>query len=131
MARYIDADELLKNLPDDLPYKASVKRVLIQAPTADVVPKCEAEEYRKIAEHQQSVSMRRYFEIKRLKEELAKAKQEVAREIFEEIENFITNECLTAKDSRDIEGYVKSSVHYGIAELKKKYTGNKGECQND
>ena len=43
MARYIDADELLKNLPDDLPYKASVKRVLIQAPPADVVPKSEVE----------------------------------------------------------------------------------------
>ena len=36
MSRYIDADALLNNLPDDLPYKASVKRVLIQAPTADV-----------------------------------------------------------------------------------------------
>lgn len=36
MARYIDADKLLKNLPNDLPYKGSVKRVLIQAPTADV-----------------------------------------------------------------------------------------------
>lgn len=37
MSRYIDADELLRKLPDDLPYKASVKRVLMQAPTADVV----------------------------------------------------------------------------------------------
>jgi hypothetical protein len=37
MSRYIDADELLKRLPDNLPYKASVKRALIQAPTADVV----------------------------------------------------------------------------------------------
>ena len=35
--RYIDADLLLNKLPDDLPYKSSVKRVLIQAPTADVV----------------------------------------------------------------------------------------------
>ena len=35
--RYIDADALLEALPDDLPYKGSVKRVLIQAPTADVV----------------------------------------------------------------------------------------------
>lgn len=43
MARYIDADELLKKLPDDLPYKASVKRVLMQAPTADVAPKSEVE----------------------------------------------------------------------------------------
>lgn len=37
MSRYIDADALLSKLPEDLPYKASVKRVLIQAPTADVV----------------------------------------------------------------------------------------------
>ena len=44
MARYIDADELLNRLPNDLPYKASVKRVLIQAPEADVVPKSEVRE---------------------------------------------------------------------------------------
>ena len=37
MSRYIDADELLNRLPDDLPYKGSVRRVLMQAPTADVV----------------------------------------------------------------------------------------------
>ena len=41
MARYIDADELLTRLPDDLPYKASVKRVLTIATTADVAPKTE------------------------------------------------------------------------------------------
>lgn len=41
MAQYKDIDEILKKLPDDLPYKASVKRVLIQAPTADVAPKSE------------------------------------------------------------------------------------------
>ena len=38
MIRYIDADALLNSLPDDLPYKASVKRVLTQAPTANVAP---------------------------------------------------------------------------------------------
>ena len=37
MAKYIDADKTLNSLPDDLPYKASVKRVLIQAPAEDVV----------------------------------------------------------------------------------------------
>lgn len=37
MSKYIDADALLERLPDDLPYKGSVKRVLMQAPTADVV----------------------------------------------------------------------------------------------
>ena len=36
MARYIDTDALLNKLPDDLPYKGSVKRVIMQAPTADV-----------------------------------------------------------------------------------------------
>ena len=41
MPRYTDTDELLNNLPDDLPYKSSVKRVLMQAPTADVVPRGE------------------------------------------------------------------------------------------
>ena len=38
MSKYIDVNELLNKLPDDLPYKASVKRVLMQAPTADVAP---------------------------------------------------------------------------------------------
>jgi hypothetical protein len=33
--RLIDADAVLRSLPDDLPYKDSVRRVLIQAPTAD------------------------------------------------------------------------------------------------
>lgn len=33
--RLIDADVI--KLPNDLPYKASVKRVLIQAPTVDAV----------------------------------------------------------------------------------------------
>lgn len=36
MPRYIDAEELLHRLPNDLPYKASVRRVLILAPSADV-----------------------------------------------------------------------------------------------
>jgi hypothetical protein len=52
MRRYIDADKLLRNLPDDLPYKASVKRVLIQAPEADVVPKSEVEKiFEEIEKH--------------------------------------------------------------------------------
>lgn len=37
MTRLIDVDELEKNLSNDLPYKSSVKRVLIQAPTVDAV----------------------------------------------------------------------------------------------
>ncbi len=34
---YVEVDTLLNALSDDLPYKASVKRVLMQAPEADVV----------------------------------------------------------------------------------------------
>ena len=37
MPKYINTDKLLEKLPNDLPYKASVKRVLIQAPAEDVV----------------------------------------------------------------------------------------------
>ena len=44
MTRYIDADALLQKLPNDLSYKSSVKRVLLQAPTADVVPRAEVTE---------------------------------------------------------------------------------------
>ena len=41
--RLIDADALLRALPDDLPYKGSVRRVLMQAPEVDAVPvvRCE------------------------------------------------------------------------------------------
>lgn len=52
----------------------------------------------------------------------ANGQSEVAREIFEEIEELITNQCLILKDERGVEGYVKASVHYALAELKKKYT---------
>ena len=50
---------------------------------------------------------------------------EVAREIIEEIERLITKECLVFKDENGIRGYVDASVHYAIAELKKKYTEGK------
>ena len=33
--RLIDADALLRALPDDLPYKGSVRRVLMQVPEVD------------------------------------------------------------------------------------------------
>ena len=34
---YIEREAILRNLADDVPYKGSVKRVLMQAPVADVV----------------------------------------------------------------------------------------------
>lgn len=39
MAKYIDCTALLERLPD-VPYKGSVRRVLMQTPPADVAPRC-------------------------------------------------------------------------------------------
>ena len=58
MARYIDADKLTRDLIDNRSfYPAIVKRAIENAPTEDVVPRSEVE----------------------------KAKQEVAREIFDAV----------------------------------------------
>ena len=110
MARYIDADELLNNLPDDLPYKASVKRVLIQAPTADVVPKNEVEQLERNLKQCENGYRQ---EMHLLQCKLADEQSKVG-EIFEEIDD-ITD--LFAKGLIDeLEMYDK------LAELKKKYT---------
>jgi hypothetical protein len=58
---------------------------------------------------------------------LADIASEVAREIFEGIEKFIPSECLVITDENGIRGYVDASVHYAIAELKKKYTERESE----
>ena len=39
IVRLVDADWILNHLPDDLPYKDSVKRVLLQAPEIDAILK--------------------------------------------------------------------------------------------
>lgn len=55
MPRLIDADEALRSLPDDLPYKDSVRRVLIQAPTVDAVrvTRCvDCESARELTQHE-------------------------------------------------------------------------------
>ena len=108
MARYIDADELLNKLPDDLPYKASVKRVLMQAPTADVVPKSEVDKWKEINEQLHKEMSERMLE------EVKVAKKYLAREIFEEIERETKNHGITYAQRK-------------IAELKKKYTEGNNE----
>ena len=92
--KYIDAEAWLEELKieytemwesnclselQSMQDNTKLQEAIMARPTADVVPKSEAENYRKIAEHQQTLAMDRYFEIKRLKEELAKAKSEVAK----------------------------------------------------
>ncbi len=46
--KLVDAVQIMRNLPNDLPYKASVKRVLIQAPEVDAEPvvRCRECKYR-------------------------------------------------------------------------------------
>lgn len=53
--RLINADEALRSLPDDLPYKDSVRRVLVQAPTVDAVRviRCmDCESARELTQHE-------------------------------------------------------------------------------
>ena len=118
MDEYIERD-VWKTLPDDLPYKASVKRVLIQAPTADVVPRVEFEAMRSAAN-----SLKMHYE---------KAKQEVAREIDDLKRYILLNEDISIKckqeNGEQNEEYWKGKVSafrqiraYIDAELKKKYT---------
>ena len=140
MARYIDADKLIAEYDRvHVGPAGGARKLMVEAPTADVVPRAEAENYKSIAEHQQKLSMDRYFEIKQLKQELdelklkynlavaereanvrgfsatvLKHKAEVAREIFEEIESV----CLKHIDRYD--RYLMCCKEF--AELKKKYT---------
>ena len=107
MERYIDADELLARMKRT-PRYFDVKHDIEAMPTADVVPRSEYDELLK------AYSV--YEEITGLK----KAKHDVAREIFEEIERLIE---LTAFADCWSEGGFKSD----IAELKKKYTGGNDE----
>jgi SMC interacting uncharacterized protein involved in chromosome segregation len=112
MPKYFDSDELLKKLPDDLPYKASVKRVLIQAPEADVVPKSEYDAVVSAVDNSTK-------EFLKLHDAYQNAKAEVAREISEEIEERIEVSILCSLDIEEVKGI--------IAELKKKYTEGRRE----
>lgn len=101
MAQYKDIDKILNKLPDDLPYKASVKRVLIQAPTEDVVPRAEVK--RLVGEYYDKCDECRI-----------KCANAVAREIFEDID-------------LNLEDYIRGDIRGNamvarLYSLKKKYT---------
>ena len=55
---YIEREATLRNLADDLPYKGSVKRVLMQAPAADVV---EVKHGEWVFEHDPIKDPKKYF----------------------------------------------------------------------
>lgn len=139
MARYIDADAAEKQIVDyydaqlqSFPSsKGEEKRLLLgginygrnvvrDAPTADVVPKSEVERLERILN---SYALQ-YGTAKDQQAVIDKAKSEVAREIFEEIE----------KELDTFDGSWANTViatQYLIAELKKKYKEGANDQKKD
>ena len=147
MARYIDADELLNKLPDVLPYKASVKRVLTQAPEVDVVPKSEVDNLKVLLE----MTDKAYYSLKELYhtdtealvEARIKTEIEVAREIFGDVKKAIKEEVrdycrgFESMETPEMQEYYKTKqntaiyLYMKIDHLEKKYTEDKkDENQN-
>ena len=136
MAEYIEREAVLKIIADNCPHDKCgcnteeemgagaacyyIRKDVDNIPDADVVPKSEVEKWKEINEQLYREMSERISEERKIERKL------VAREIFEEIEGLITNQCLMLKDERGVEGYVKASVHYALAELKKKYTESEG-----
>lgn len=118
--RYIDADKLIEKWqntlkdksPDDLAYKCFTLFIdgLKKEPTADVVPKSEVEQLK--AELDKQKLWERLLKAESHAPIIKKAKQEVAREIFEEIENKFYYD--------DVGDFTID--HMDFQELKKKYT---------
>ena len=121
MPRYIDADALLENLKkqygEELGWQGTVNMsdvgmMIEDAPDAEVVPKSEVERLATILNSyalQYGTVMDKHIVIE-------KARAEVAREIFEEIDNLRYYVATAYGEEIDvIDGY-------DVAELKKKYT---------
>ena len=111
MARYIDADKLViekiplkdheiinvnnylfvgrRNGKTTESIKNYFKQIIEQAPTEDVVPRSEVEELKKENEVLSASNKTLALSRSKIEAELTKAKQDVAREIFEEIENIV------------------------------------------
>ena len=101
MARYADIDKFAQNLKTNEYGETTVTQIgiALDKARADVVPKSEVEWV--------------YYNLQAVLEERAETKQEIAREIFEEIEDVLNN--IGYFDEFDFEA------------LKKKYTeGNNG-----
>ena len=121
MARYIDAEALIKQMKNskyvdgETPFQLCVNAVvdywiseIKYFPSTNVVPKSEVERLR--------------FNLEAVLEEIPETKSEVAMEIFEEMQS-----CLIQRhwNGLDIVSFEFDAVKY--AELKMKYTENKGE----
>lgn len=95
----------------------AVKCAIEQSPTADVIPRSEVEELARENESLAKTVNEASELIHKLRNQVKKAKAEVAREIFEEIDILVDD----WKHSRI------QSIQFiaELAELKKKYTGEK------
>ena len=147
MARYIDADELLKELQEELDFETPMYteeqnkyfnsglrcaiRDVKKAPTADVVPKSEVDRLQQVLDSKcdnciclarqmleektaQEIQTLRVRYLKRIDE----AKQEVAREIFEEIDRIVSEYC---------DRFIPPTEMVAMLfDLKKKYTKSEG-----
>ena len=133
MPEYIDKEKLIRDLIDNRSfYPAIVKNAIENAPTEDVVPRSEVDE---IAEELSDTIVMKdelFDEVIKLRTELTKAKTEVAREIFEEIEKSIANLEYRANTPRktvkveelkaQCDWILHEVVTKTLATLKKKYT---------
>jgi hypothetical protein len=141
MPQYKDIYAILNNLPNDLPYKASVKRVLIQAPEADVVPKSEVERLHEVINGFEEQSANELQQFLTLSEKYENAKTEVER-LEKEIKALLAFkdyfsdlyghglEIANWHENGELEYFdmfYESAVDEYEAELKKKYTEDKNE----
>ena len=123
MPRYIDAEQLIKSLLDKDFYPALVKRASENAPTEDVVPRSEVESLKAQVKRLKAYDEERDIQLhQRLVRE---AKQEVAREIFEEIEKLLDFYSYTQLIQGEVCPISYFDIHLAvdITELKKKYIG--------
>ena len=132
MARYIDADALRKNeierchcVPcvgsNDNNYK-DLDEVLNDCPTANVAPKSEVEWLEK--ENARLLNLSEYNR-SAIEQDIADAKAEVAREIFEEIEKHL----FVIAPIEEFDGWARIQLA-DIMRLKKKYTEANHETRN-
>lgn len=148
MTNYIDKDKLIRDLIDNRNfYPAIVKRAIEQAPTEDVVPRAEVEELQKKLVVQKRCNNELVKICEKLNKDLAEfenkqfscdscdrialtsaehkhcieqAKQDVAREIFEEIEKPILSQLGISTMEKKEAYYFCLDI---IADLKKKHIG--------
>lgn len=139
MAEYIEREALIKELQEEIEFdspmhnevendwltrglKIALKDVK-RFPTADVVPKSEVEKLKADVE----VWKQNRFNLFQRLECYEMARQKVASEIFEEIEQSIAVHAFTSKSEDYADGIYDAIewVDSKIAELKKKYTEDK------